>query len=171
MIILAEGDRHQSNVSSKWKSGNGNLLVNSSVLVKWDVLKDAYVKPNDYIFPQPRPPPRPTQPSNISHLHIHYFSIPLVQSSSCHHFPSIYFKKREKKPSAALSSPLTQFFPLWHLLSESRLVCFSAGPDLEPVGWSLITIEWAANGRLRCSPTQQPPPHTPLPVLGLHGDL
>lgn len=69
-----------------------------------------------------------------------------------------YFTKH-KQFLAPASSACT------HLLSFSdrRLhFSFSAGPESEPQGWSLITREWAANGCLHRFTT--PDPHTTLRV-------
>lgn len=68
-----------------------------------------------------------------------------------HHFPTT------TKTISLRSSEY--FLSLWHLLQErEHHVCFSSGPEIEPVGWTLITMEWAANGRLHCSPIPDPHP-------------
>lgn len=44
---------------------------------------------------------------------------------------------------------------------KTSSVSVSPNPDFEPVGWSLITEEWAANGCLHHTPTPKPPaPHS-----------
>ena len=55
--------------------------------------------------------------------------------------------------------------PLRHLDSERELcVRFPAGPDFQPAGGTLITVEWPTNGCLRCSPTSGPRRLPPNPI-------
>lgn len=107
-------------------------------------------------------------PNYKSFSHTLFFPCAASQlvTASWHHFPG-----KIKKNHPSLCFPVCRYvhyFPFWHLLSESNVyvcvfVCvFPPGPDSEPVGWSLITMEWAANGCLHCAPAPEPIPHATL---------
>lgn len=162
VIILAQPHRHQSKVSSEQKGERGRLWTFFlSIILSFNKSRQTCVERDAYANEKLLFSSTQSLPSllTINHFHIHYFS-PLgniiVFKASCHHFPTI-----TKTISTPLSSAQTYFLPLWHLLLESELcVCFSLGPDFEPVGWSLITMEWAPNGCLHRSPTPTPTPHS-----------
>lgn len=68
----------------------------------------------------------------------------------------------KKNTLAPLSSPQTYFSRDCDICTQEELnVCFSPGPESAPVGRSLITMEWAANGV--CAAPQPPDPSAPFP--------
>lgn len=72
---------------------------------------------------------------------------------------SYFYQTQHEQFLAPVSSAWTHS----GLFSDSRLhFWFSAGPESEPQGWSLITREWAANSCLHRFTT--PDPHTTLRV-------
>lgn len=76
--------------------------------------------------------------------------IPLF-TAFCGHFPPI---------TKTISPVLRHISPDCDICTQEELnVCSSLSPESAPVGWSLITMEWAANGV--CTAPQPPDPSAP----------
>ena len=152
-------DKHELKVVSEWKGEGGWLCASLlSIILSLNIRRETCGQTNANANEKLLFPPAQSHLSipTINHLHIHHFA-PLCNTIAFQGILS--FSDRNKNTLSPVSCPQTDFFSPWHLVSESELcVCFSPGLDFEPVGWSLITTEWAANGRLRCSPTADPHP-------------
>lgn len=77
-----------------------------------------------------------------------------------------------QKPSWLLSLVLRHISRHCDICTQRELNdCFSPSLEPAPVGWSLITMEWAANGVCTAPQPTPPPPVPSAPPLDLHGDL